>query len=286
MRRLVLLGSKGGPALRPQGARPTSTLLQWGGLNVLVDAGLGCSLGVVEAGVALSELDVVVITHLHADHVLELGPLLHTAWTSGLTRPIRVIAPAGAEHLWRYFLKSMAVDIELRVVDEGRTPLTELVRFEAIAAGERRALSDDLSLRTLAVPHPPVEPNLALRFDGPTAAITFSGDTAYHPPLARFAHGSRVLLHEAMLPEALERLVARTHGGERLYRHLVRSHSSVEEAARIAAAAEARALVLHHLIPADDPQVTRDAFEERARQHFGGRVIVASDGLSLDLDTL
>jgi hypothetical protein len=39
--RLVLLGSKGGPALRPDGQWPTSSLLEIGGRTIVVDCGLG-----------------------------------------------------------------------------------------------------------------------------------------------------------------------------------------------------------------------------------------------------
>ena len=73
--RLVLLGSKGGPALRPGGPWPSSSLLELGGRNIVVDSGLGVTRGLVDAGISLKALDLIFITHLHSDHVLELGPL-------------------------------------------------------------------------------------------------------------------------------------------------------------------------------------------------------------------
>ena len=85
--RLVLLGTKGGPAIRPGGPNPTSTLLTLSGRRMVIDCGLGVSRGLVETGMSLKELDLVFITHLHSDHVLELGPLIHTAWTTGLDHP-------------------------------------------------------------------------------------------------------------------------------------------------------------------------------------------------------
>jgi ribonuclease BN (tRNA processing enzyme) len=81
--RLVLLGTKGGPAIRPGGPSPTSTLLEIAGRPIVIDCGLGVTRGLVNAGLSLKKLDLILITHLHSDHVLELGPLLHTAWTSG-----------------------------------------------------------------------------------------------------------------------------------------------------------------------------------------------------------
>ena len=103
--RLVLLGTKGGPAIRPGGPMPTSSLLEIGGRMVVVDCGLGVTRGLTDAGVHLKTLDLVFVTHLHSDHVLELGPLLHTAWTAGLAtsgqgvRPGRHRRTAGSNFL-------------------------------------------------------------------------------------------------------------------------------------------------------------------------------------------
>lgn len=106
--RLVLLGSKGGPALRPGGPWPSSSLLELGGRNIVVDCGLGVTRGLVDAGISLKALDLIFITHLHSDHVLELGPLIHTAWTAGLATPVTVFGPPapavtgnGSARRWR-----------------------------------------------------------------------------------------------------------------------------------------------------------------------------------------
>ena len=80
--RLVLLGVKGGPAVRPGGPMPVSSLLEMGGRRMVVDCGLGVTRGLTDAGMHLKTLELVFVTHLHSDHVLELGGLIHTAWTA------------------------------------------------------------------------------------------------------------------------------------------------------------------------------------------------------------
>jgi ribonuclease BN (tRNA processing enzyme) len=282
--RLVVLGSKGGPALRPGGPRPTSTLLELGGRRVVVDAGLGVTQGLVDAGVDLRTLDLIYLTHLHSDHVLELGPLLHTAWTCGLQRPVEVFGPPGSEALWAGFMASLALDIAIRIADEGRPPLAELVRWRPLEAGPVSPSGGGLQVEALRVVHPPIADAFALRFEGEGVAVVFSGDTAHHPPLADFARGAQLLVHEAMLPEGIERLLRETGMGERLRAHLERSHTTVDQAAQIAALAGVPRLLLHHLIPADDPSVDAAAWRARARAHYGGDVIVARDGLTLPLN--
>ena len=61
--------------------------------KILVDAGLGVSKSLTEINFNLNELSNIFITHLHSDHYLELGPLIHTAWTAGLKKKIKVFGP-------------------------------------------------------------------------------------------------------------------------------------------------------------------------------------------------
>lgn len=276
--RLVLLGTKGGPAIRPGGPWPTSSLLELGGHTVIVDCGLGVTREIVDAGLSLKALDLIFVTHLHSDHVLELGPLLHTAWTSGLATPVGVFGPAGTSHYWQLFLQSMAFDIDIRVADEGRPDLRDLVSISEFSEG--LVLEEaNLAVSALRVEHPPVTECYALRFDHNGWSIVFSADTAHFPPLADFARGADILVHEAMLADGIERLVARTGNGARLREHLLASHTMADDAGRIAAAAEVRHLVINHLIPADDPGIGEADWEAALRKTWPGRLTIGRDGL-------
>ena len=101
----------------PGGPWPTSSLLELGGRTIIIDCGLGVTRGIVDAGLSLKALDLVFVTHLHSDHVLELGPLMHTAWTAGLATPVAVHGPAGTSEYWERFLQSMAFDIDIRIAN-------------------------------------------------------------------------------------------------------------------------------------------------------------------------
>ena len=91
-------------------------------------------------------------------------------------------------------------------------------------------MTGDLAVSALWVPHPPLQHCYALRFDG-SKSVTLSGDTAYHPPLAQFAKGADVLLHEAMLPEAVELIVKKTGLGDKLRAHLFAAHTKADDCA-------------------------------------------------------
>ncbi|WP_019173641.1 MBL fold metallo-hydrolase [Pseudaminobacter salicylatoxidans] len=279
--RLVTLGSKGGPAIRPGGPWPTSSLLELGGRVIVVDGGLGVTHGLTDAGVNLKALDLVFITHLHSDHVLELGGLIHTAWTAGLATPVQVFGPAGTQDYWDGFLRSMKFDIDIRIVDEGRPDIRELVKVREFSEG---LLCEEEGLRVsaLRVDHPPVTNCFALRFEHGGRSVVFSSDTAYFPPLADFARSADILVHEAMLEAGVDRLVARTGNGTRLKEHLLASHSFAQQAGRIARQAGVRHLVLHHLIPADDPAIGEADWVEAVRESWAGALTIARDGLVVE----
>lgn len=278
--RLTILGAKGGPAIRKGGPNPTSSLLVIGGRPHVIDCGLGVTRGLVEAGVPLKALEAIWITHLHSDHVLELGPLLHTAWTAGLRSPVTIWGPPGTGDLWRHFCASLSYDMNLRIDDEGRPDLKALVTVREYGEGP---VTD--GIHALRVDHPPVTDCFALRFEhgsGPGGwRVTFSADTAYFPPLAEFAKGSDILVHEAMLEAGVDRLVARTGNGARLRAHLMASHTEARDVGRIARDAQVDHLILHHLVPADDPEIGLQDWLDAVALEWQGRVSVAHDGFTI-----
>ena len=280
---ITLLGTKGGPAIRQGGAMPTASLLQLAGKTVIVDCGIGVARSAVHAGVSLLEIDAAFITHLHSDHVLELGPLLYTSWTTGLNRNIQVFGPDGIQNYWDNFLRCMSFDSAIRIDDEGRTPLAELVEVTTFGEGNVTSLGD-VAVTALRVDHPPVTECYALRFEAGGKSVVFSADTCYFPPLADFARGANVLVHEAMLTAGIDNLVRRTPAAGRLREHLMASHTPASDAAKIAAAAGVKQLFLNHLVPADDPAFDDDDWRSEVAKNWDGRVVVGKDGMTIPLD--
>jgi ribonuclease BN (tRNA processing enzyme) len=280
---VALLGVKGGPAIRRGSAMPTSSLLSLSGTKIVVDCGLGVARGLTLQGIALAEIGLIFITHLHSDHYLELGPLLHTAWTAGLKHEVRIFGPPGTADYWRHFVRSMEFDIELRIEDEGRPDLRLLAKVAEYAEG---LVLDEPGLRVEAMRnvHPPIRDSFALAFHGNGRKVVFSGDTAPIRQMEEFAAGADLLVHEAMLEEAVDALVARVGNTDgRLKRHLMRSHSLAPEVGRIARVAKVRALALNHLIPADDPDFTSEHWQAAICKEWDGPLHVGVDGLRIDL---
>jgi len=278
---LALLGVKGGPAIRPGSNMPTSMLLRLGGKTILVDAGLGATRGICDQGVALTDIDLIVITHLHSDHYLELGPFFHTAWTAGLHRTIPVIGPKGLDRYWAGFQDSMGFDIDLRIRDEGRCDFDSLADIREI---EEVTTFTGITLRAMRNIHPPITDTFALRFEAGGKSVVLSGDTAYMDEMADFAKGADLLVHEAMLRAGVEALCARmTNGDDRLRTHILRSHTDAADVGRIARDAGVRQLALSHMVPDGDPDFTDAHWTAEVRKSWNGPFFLGRDGMKITL---
>jgi len=282
---VCLLGTKGGPAIRTGSTNPTSNLLRLSGLEIVVDCGLGVTRGLVDQGMQLKNLSLIFISHLHSDHYLELGPLIHTAWTAGLRTPVEVYGPAGLDDYWKQFIESMKADIQLRIDDEGRPDLFSLVTFHELKAG-RVYESQDITVAAMRNTHPPLVDTFAFSFKSSQSHVVFSGDTAYQESLAEFAKGADLLIHEAMLEAALPALFARIgNTDDRLRQHWMRSHTFAHDAGRIATTASVKALALNHLIPSDDPDYGDAQWHQALTDTWAGVLHIGKDGLKIPVNS-
>ena len=89
-----VLGS-GGPELTDK--RASSSYLVWldGKPRVLVDIGGGAALRFGESGATVSDLDVILFTHLHADHTSDLPALVKASFFEDRSRPLPIYGPPG-----------------------------------------------------------------------------------------------------------------------------------------------------------------------------------------------
>jgi len=275
--RLVLLGTKGGPRVGEAGRSNPATLIMINDVPYLVDCGYGTSKQLIAAGVALNLVRYVFITHHHSDHNLDFGPLLYNAWITG--QPMRVDAydPTGMNELARAFFKYQKFDIDVRIVDEGRTDPHGLVTAHDVTKPGVVMTNDDVKVSACLVRHPPIKQSYAYRFDAKDRSIVISGDTAYAPELAEFAKDADVLVHEVMYLPGIEALLQRLPNAKRLREHLMAAHTLPEEVGKIAAQARVKTLVLSHFVPGDDASITDEQWSAGVRKHFTGRVVVGRD---------
>ena len=275
--RIVLLGTKGGPRVGEAGRSNPATLLVINDVPYLIDCGYGVTKQLIIAGVALDKLRYIFITHHHSDHNLEFGPLIYNTWITGLPAQIDAYGPPGLTKMAQQFFDYQKFDIDVRIVDEGRTDPRKLVTTHEINKPGVVLTNTDVKVSMCVVRHPPIKDAYAYRFDAKDRSVVISGDTAYAPELAEFAKGADVLVHEVMYLPGIEALLKRLPNAKRLREHLMAAHTLPEDVGKIAAQAGVKTLVLTHFVPGDDARITDEQWSADVRKHFKGQIIVGRD---------
>ncbi|GAA1658150.1 hypothetical protein GCM10010977_09740 [Citricoccus zhacaiensis] len=174
----------------------------------------------------------------------------------------------GTRDMFRTLMNAHATDLNDRILDSLRPNPLDLFDVEDIEIPEGLGYhpndrptpdmdpfviyrDERVTVSAILVEHPPVAPAFGFRFETAEGSVTFSGDTAETANMVRLARGTDLLLHEAIDFGFVESMYAdKADEASRASRdHHYKSHTSVEGAARIATAAGAGQLALHHLVP-------------------------------------
>lgn len=268
--RVILLGT-GCPPPNPARRGP-AMLVSTDAEPLLVDCGSGVAAQLAQAGVLAFDLHRILITHLHSDHVIDLGHLVITRWILGQNAPLQVWGPAGTKRHVEKALDLLEWDIEVRREHmEGRggpeVRVTEIDEGEVLRVGEVR-------VTTFLVDHAPVAPAFGFRFDGGGRSVVVSGDTRPCDNLIRHARGADVLIHECT--EATKTSWVPGCGWptrEAKVAALASYHTQPDQVGKVAAQTGVKTLVLYHLMPASD---AAELFTAASRD-FAGKVVVGED---------
>ncbi len=265
---VIVLGS-GSPLPDPARAGP-STLVRTSAGDLLFDCGRGVLLRAAAAGTGAGAFRAVLLTHLHSDHICDLNDVLTTRWVSSLQPSVlEVVGPLGTEQLVRATLVMLEPDIGYRLAHHADLTWRPQSTVREIASGP---VLEEGAVRVTAAPtdHTPVRPTVAYRVDDGAGSVVVAGDTVPCPGLDELCAGADVLVHTVVRRDLIEAI-----GVPRLL-DVLDYHSLVEDAARTAARAGVRTLVLTHLVPPPAPG-TEDEWSAQAVAHFGGEVVVAAD---------
>ena len=225
-------------------------LLEHDDFRVVIDLGHG-ALGQLQRYIPLEAIDAVVLSHLHADHCVDLVALqvAHRYGSYSFDGPIPVFGPDDAAER----VAAIAGMATIR-------PLQSSFTFRELGVA---ASIGPFRVRAERVAHP-VEA-YGVRFEAADGSLTYSGDTGPCQALIDLADGVDVLLAEASF----------VHGAD----NPADLHLTGRDAGQAATAAGAGRLVVTHVPPWYDAASMR----REASEAFAGPVDLATPGLVLDL---
>jgi ribonuclease Z len=274
--RVTLLGT-GCPQVHPHRFGP-ATLVRAGGRSFLVDCGSGVTQRLIAAGGSGAQLDAVLLTHLHSDHVVDLYQLIISSWHQGRDRPQRIFGPAGTRAFAEATMEVWRREREQRIAWE-RRPSTAALELK-IVEFEEGVIWDRAGLRISAfeVDHRPVAPAFGFRFEAEGRRVVLSGDTTACANLVAWAKDADLLVHECFIhQEMLARRGGRADPG---LDNVAAYHTRSSDVGKIAGRAGARLLVLSHFVPVE---FDRDALLHEVTADFAGPVVIGEDLLAIDV---
>ena len=235
---------------------------------MLVDCGRGVTQRALQAGLDLSTLIAVMLTHHHSDHVSDLATLAITRFAGGATTRLRVLAPLGPTSR---FAESCLYGYDDQAFYSQRTAgVAErpAVIVEAFATSPEpvTVLNEGRWLiRSAAVDHHPMEAAVGYRIESGGSTVAVSGDTIVCDGIKALAADADILVHEALRSD-------RVNAAALAWNASARSVGALARSARV------RRLVLTHLLPPPADEADERAFVDEARTGgYEGPILTPSD---------
>ena len=270
--------------------------VQAGGSMYLVDVGPESTENIQTWRLPIATAKAVFLTHLHSDHIGEVGEFNMQSWVAGRPAPLALVGPPGVDKVAQGFNLAYEMDHGYRNAHhehgEVKLPIAAgLLKAKVIAPMKTTAVAwtaGDLTVTAIRVAHDPVTNAYAYRFDYKGRSVVVSGDTRKYLPLADGAKGADVLIHEAQNADMTRQMVMALKGMgnprmSSVMNDTLTYHTTPVEAADIARAAGVRALVLYHLTQAGLPNFTPESFTRG--MDAGGKLDwrLSKDGMTIDL---
>jgi ribonuclease Z len=301
---LYVIGS--GSALSMHGRHPSAQVIQYGQFYALIDCGEGTQDRLRQAGIKAFKISIILISHLHGDHVFGLPGLLGSLSHLRRTEPLTIYGPAGIKGMLEsiFSFSNMHFSYPLHIVESTPSGIMSIYSNDCLDIMtfplDHRVACNGYLLKEINV-RPKFRKDKVAEFGlspdqikaigrgeevlvngNKVPATTFlypvrdplsygyCSDTRYNPAILPWIDGVSVLYHETTYMQDMQDLAKET------------GHSTAQQAAQIAQKANASCLITGHFSSRYkdlNPLVTE------AKAWFG-HVILAEEGKKYNLKSL
>lgn len=267
---IQVLGS-GGPEVAER-ASASYLIKKDGKALVIIDFGGGAFLRFAQAKAELDALKLVLFTHLHIDHVVDLPALMKAGYFSDRTKPLPLIGPSGNDYFPgfnEYLHLQFGPKGAYRYMSDILSTQSESFSIKPYEVQDKKSYHFD-DIRIIAMPvHHGIVPAIAYRVEIEGKIIVFSGDTtAQSKNLEELSKGADILIaHHAVSVEACI--------GARML------HMTPQRISEIASISKPKLLLLSH-------RMNRTlGLEEKStrliQKEYQGKIIWAKDLMHIEL---
>lgn len=267
---LQVLGS-GGPVA--DDGRASSGYLLWhhGRARLLIDIGSGSLLRFAQAGASVDDLQAILITHAHVDHIGDLAGLIKNSYFSRRTAPLDLFGPDGSErfpgisaYMQSLFTGPEAAYRYLGGIADGSRGMFRIDTHEIQRRSSAQTLigSDGIQVSAVMVKHG-IVPALGYVISVGDNKIAIPGDmNADNQAFVELAKDSDLVIMHLAIPQQAGRVASRLH-------------ARPADIGRMAAAMQPKVLLLSHIMQRAINDV--DATLAAVREHYVGPLGLASD---------
>ncbi len=257
-----------------------STLVQVQSKNYLFDAGSGVTQRLNESGIKSSDIDVLFITHMHSDHIIDIYQLYISGWHQGRVKPFKIIGPLGIKDFVETLFKAFKKELEGRRKWEVR-PNENALLYEVYEVAKNYKYKDNVAQITpFEVDHKPVDPAYGYKIefneDEKNKKIVISGDTRKSKKLIEESFKANALVHEVFIGLDFD---DKRMTKETLF-NIGDYHTSPKEVGEVAKEALVDKLILTHFVP---PIFDEEKLKAEVGEIYKGQIVIGKDLLEIQV---
>ena len=246
--RLTILGSGTAAPLLERNC--AGYLVEIGNQKLLFDSGAGTIRRLLELRINLFDIHHIFYTHLHNDHINDLGAIIWSSNYGGKRKkPLNLYGPEGFKKyldiLMNKLLKLKKLNFKINIKE---------LKKSNVNIG-------NVTIKTFPIKHSSTTKSIAYRIGHKSKSIVYVGDTGCNTQAVSAAKNTDFLIVECSLPREVE------------------GHLTPSSAGKIAAKANVKTLILTHFYP----EVLKTDIKKECSKEFKGNIILAKDRMRINI---